>query len=77
MILPSKLFSYNQSILPQMLLISKTLKTGDQGVKDLFENLQGQFDGVDEFLEALDCLYALGRVELMQDRRTLHYVKRD
>jgi hypothetical protein len=60
-----------------MLLISKTLKTGDQGVKDLFENLQGQFDGVDEFLEALDCLYALGRVELMQDRRTLHYVKRD
>lgn len=77
MILPSKLFSYNQSILPQMLLISKTLKTGDQGVKDLFENLQGQFEGVDEFLEALDCLYALGRVELMQDRRTLHYVKRD
>ncbi len=77
MILPSKLFSYNQSILPKVVLIAKILKEGDQGVRELFEDLQDQFNGTDEFMDAMDCLYAIGRVELDPDRRVLRYVERD
>lgn len=77
MILPNKLFSYNQSILPKVVLVAKTLKKGDQGVRELFENLQDQFNGVDEFLDVMDCLYAIGRVELDPDGRVLKYVERN
>lgn len=77
MILPSKLFSYNQSILPKAVLIAKTLKEGDQGVRELFEKLQDQFNGADEFMDAMDCLYAIGRVELDPNRRVLRYVERN
>ena len=77
MILPSKLFSYNQSILPKAVLVAKTLKDGDQGVSELFENLQDQFSGVDEFMDAVDCLYAIRRVELDSERRILRYVERN
>lgn len=77
MILPNKLFSYNQSILPKAVIIAKTLANGEQGVSELFENLQDQFSGVDEFMDAMDCLYAIGRVELDPDRRVLKYVERN
>lgn len=76
MILPSKIFSYKQSIFPKMILIIKELQSGECGVLDLYKQVRQQFDGVDEYMETLDCLYAIGRVEI-DDRRTLKYVERN
>ncbi|WP_342455609.1 ABC-three component system middle component 7 [Caloramator sp. Dgby_cultured_2] len=30
-----------------------------------------------DFLSALDCLFALGRIKLIEEKRVLRYVKRD
>ena len=77
MILPSKLFSYNQSVLPKMVVLIKEIQKQDRGVLELFQQVQDKFDGIDEFVEALDGLYALGKIELDTNRRTLKYVERD
>lgn len=77
MILPSKLFSYNQSVLPKMVVLIKEIQKQDRGVLELFQQVQDEFDGVDEFVETLDGLYALGKIELDTNRRTLKYVERD
>lgn len=77
MILPSKLFSYNQSVLPKMVVLIKEIQKQDRGVLELFQQVQDKFDGVDEFVETLDGLYALGKIELDTNRRTLKYVERD
>ena len=77
MILPSKLFSYNQSVLPKMVVLIKEIQKQERGVLELFQQVQDNFDGVDEFVETLDGLYALGKIELDTNRRTLKYVERD
>ena len=77
MILPSKLFTYSQSVLPKMVILIKEIKKRDQGVLELFQQVQDEFDGVDEFVETLDGLYALGKIELDSNRRALKYVERD
>ena len=68
MILPSKLFSYNQSVLPKMVVLIKEIQKQDRGVLELFQQVQDKFDGVDEFVETLDGLYALGKIELDTNR---------
>lgn len=77
MILPSKLFSYNQSVLPKMVILIKEIQKQDRGVLELFQQVQDNFEGVDEFVETLDGLYALGKIELDTNRRALRYVERD
>lgn len=77
MILPSKLFTYNQSVLPKMVILIKEIRMQERGVLELFQQHQDEFEGVDEFIETLDGLYALGKIELDTNRRTLRYVEGD
>lgn len=68
MLLPNKLFSYNQSILSK---IPVCLKALDKPInpKDLYQITQGVTMSPMEFMEVLDCLYALNKIDIDNEGR--------
>lgn len=72
--LPSKVTSYNESILPIVLILVKMLQGGDMTVLSLFRESRSTIRDVADFLVALEILYALNKVQLTDQRGVLHYV---
>lgn len=72
--LPSKVTPYSQSILPKLPPILKELKQHDRSPLGLYKTVKGKFKDINEYIEALDCLYALKKVELLYPEEVLHYV---
>ena len=66
MILPNKLFSYNQSALAKMPIFLHTLDK-PQTPKELYRNMHNVISNPLEFMDVLDCLYALGKIEIDQE----------
>ncbi|HEL1086326.1 TPA: hypothetical protein TVE90_000560 [Streptococcus equi subsp. zooepidemicus] len=64
---PNKVISYNKSILAKLPVILNELQKGSQSPATLYKKLNKKFVSVAEFSSALDCLYALGAIELLDD----------
>ena len=62
---PSKVTPYKASILSKFPTVLSVLET---------ENMKSKVADVGEFLEILDCLFALGRIELNEEEGVLRYV---
>ncbi len=71
--LPGKSTPYKNSIIALFPSILSALKENDLAISDLFGRLNTDYGS---YIAALDCLYALGKVEVCE-RRKLHYVDRD
>ncbi len=66
MLLPNKLFSYNESVLAKLPLILRELdqpKTPNELLTSLGDTVESPLD----LLGALDCLYALKEIELNEE----------
>ena len=74
MLLPNKLVSYDQSILPKLPVILRELKKKPVSVHELYKRVIKKMSGVSEFIEVLDCLYALGKIEFDEKEEVLQYV---
>ncbi|WP_108775620.1 ABC-three component system middle component 7 [Lactimicrobium massiliense] len=74
MLLPSKLFSYQESTLSKLPVILKQLKKRPMGVKELYGAVKKDIRDTDEFLEILDCLFVLDAIDYDDVRRQLIYV---
>ncbi len=72
--LPNKIISYGESTLSKFPLALDILKAGDIAPSKLYCKMEDKVDGVDEFYEILDGLYALGAIELIMPKGVLHYV---
>jgi hypothetical protein len=72
--LPSKLFSYEESIFPKFPLILKIINQEPIKVKELYYQVSRHFESPAEFIETLDALYALNRVEFNEESEELKYV---
>ena len=70
---PDKITSYKESILRLLPLILDELSRCDMTPTELFESLHNKAS-LSDYIEALDCLFALGKVELIQQSEVLHYV---
>lgn len=68
MLLPNKLFSYNQSILSKLPPLLRMLDEPQKPI-DLYHAMQLTTDSPREFMEILDCLYALGKIDLDSEGR--------
>lgn len=75
--LPNKLFTYNESILSKFPIILKALEKEPLTVGSLYIKLQKQIPSINEYIEILDELYSLNRVEYNDEQEELHYVIRD
>lgn len=63
MLFPSKFTSFQESIIYKMILILE-IKEKKVSINVLYEKLKNNFTGIDEFIFALDGLYALGYIEI-------------
>lgn len=71
MLLPSKFTSFQESIIYKMILILE-LKERKINVNLLYQKVKNKFTSIDEFIFALDGLYALGYITI--DEEDIKYV---
>lgn len=62
--LPSKITSYKDSLLNKFPLLMKNIEKGGISIHELYEITKKYFDDVEQFIDALDYLYALNKIEL-------------
>lgn len=74
MLLPNKLYSYNESVLSKLPLILTVLKKQPMSVLELYSKVIPKLSGVSEFIDTLDCLYALSKIDYDGKEDELHYV---
>ena len=72
--LPSKITSYKESVLSKFPPILVVLQNADTGVLALYESTMKYFSGIEEYLDTLDCLFALNKVKYDAEREVLCYV---
>ena len=72
--LPSKITSYQESVLSKFSPVLAVLQSADTGVFALYAMTSKHFTGIEEFMDTLDCLFALNKVTYDAEREVLHYV---
>jgi len=71
---PSKVTPYKASILSKFPTVLSVLETENMKPDALYGKVKSKVADVGEFLEILDCLFALGRIELNEEEGVLRYV---
>ncbi len=71
MLFPSKFTNFEESVISKMILILE-VKDKTITVIDLYNKLKKKFKSIDEFIFALDGLYALGYIKL--ENEVVNYV---
>ena len=78
--LPNKFITFKESSVGKFVIVLDCLKDYDLSVfklyKKLVTNKSGIFKTVDEFIETLDYLYCLGKIQITNEG-VVHYVKND
>lgn len=72
--LPNKVTPYGDSILAKFPVVLAVLQAEDLSPSELYKKVKSKVDGAAELVEILDCLYVLGKVELLYGE-VLHYVE--
>ena len=70
--LPSKVTPYSSSIVALFPIILETLTIRDMTPNELLEQIRTDRFNMGDFLSALDCLFALGKIELIEGRVRCH-----
>ena len=73
MLLPNNLISYDQSIISKFPVVLKELKNGPLSVHELYKRTIKKMSSISEFIDTLDCLYALGKIEFDEEEEVLRY----
>ena len=74
---PSKVTPYRNSTLSKFPVVLKTLKERDLSPNELYTKVKNRGISMADYIEILDCLYILGRIEFVPGKEVLHYVERD
>lgn len=72
--LPSKITSYSESVISKFLPILVVLQNNQMGVFALYEATAKHFNNIEEFIDTLDCLFALQRIKYDAEHEALSYV---
>lgn len=75
--LPGKETPYSDSVISLFPPILEALRVGNATPMHLYALAKAQNWDIANFLSALDCLYALGRIEFDEEGLVLNYVEAD
>lgn len=64
MLLPNKLSRFNDTVLKKSVIVLRELETRDLDVLELFSKLENRLADINEYQQALDLLFVLGKVKL-------------
>lgn len=70
---PSKVTRYGESIISKFPMVLSALESQDMTATALYRKVKRIVGDVGEFIEILDCLYAMNMIEFT-DMKDLHYV---
>lgn len=74
--LPNKLYSYSESVISSFPLILAILKKENSlTILQLYVKVSTKIESIVEFIQVLDCLYFLGKIEYNYESRRIYYVK--
>ncbi|MFA7146770.1 MAG: ABC-three component system middle component 7 [Candidatus Riflebacteria bacterium] len=73
--MPSKVNSYSDSVISLFAPILEKLEERDMTPHELLEATRTKVSEISVFLDALDCLYKLGQIEIPEGMEVLRYVK--
>ena len=65
--LPNKLYSYKNSTLALIPKVLDELRDGSLPAEQLYQNVRIQLNDATDFLSVMDCLYALGAVDINEE----------
>ena len=71
--LPNKIISYKESVLSRFPLVLSVLSDNPMNVYELFELTKDSFTDVEDFMDTLECLYALKKVTFDDECGVLFY----
>jgi len=72
--MPSKVTTYKNSTLAKFPVILSALQESDMRLDDLYKKVKSKSFGTADFIEVLDCLYMLEKIEFLPGKEVLHYV---
>ena len=72
--LPNKVTSYQESILSKLIVLLDALCNSDISLTELYSVTPKYFSVMSEFIDALDVLFALNKLEYNEELEVLHYV---
>lgn len=72
--LPSRVTPYRSSTFAKFPVVLSALKEWDMTPRMLYHKMKSKTFSVADFIEVLDCLYLLGRIEFIKEKGVLHYV---
>lgn len=72
--LPSKVTSYKDSVLCKLCPILDLLSQKDMPIYEVYRETQNQYESISDYIDALDCLFALCKIEYRDGEKVLHYV---
>ncbi len=72
--LPNKIITYDESTLSKLIPILNELSFADITPFALYKKTINNYKSIEEFIDALDCLYALNKVIYIEQGGVLKYV---
>lgn len=73
---PNKIFEYKESVIYDCTIILKNM-SNDISILELYKKCCKKCNGIQEFFDALDVLYALNKISYDYKLRRISYVERD
>lgn len=78
MILPNKLINFNESILSKLVYILDILSTEkSKPIRDLYIVVKDKFEDINQYIIALDVLFALEKINYNMEIKVIEYVEAD
>ena len=75
--MPSKVISYRESSISRYARVLIRLREREYEPMELYKDMNNVFDGIDDYMDVLDGLYALRAIEFNDHRGTISYVETD
>ena len=72
--LPNKVTSYQESVLSKLPVLLDILSVRDLSLIELYFTTKQHFSDMLEFIDTVDCLFALDKLEYNENLEVLHYV---
>ena len=78
MILPNKIINFNESILSKLVYILDILSTEkSKPIRDLYIVVKDKFEDINQYIIALDVLFALEKINYNMEMKVIEYVEAD
>lgn len=75
MIFPSKITTYEQSILSKLPILMNEIEVGERNINKIYMHTQNRFNSINEFIYAIDLLFILDVISEIKGE--IIYVKAD